>query len=158
MSHLTTLTPNLSHQYQYFLTSTFSFFGQLFKASQLLFLLTHFLFSFSGCLSARGVWGQKGLLAPVGLLRWLALPSTPSACNSMVCPTHLSSCMDFKSSVPLFFLFFFYLSLTWSVYGGVLMFNQKRPSRDVYTSSQYAASCSRCAACRLSVQRSTSNR
>lgn len=60
--------------------------------------------SFSGCLSARGVWGQKGLLAPVGLLRWLALPPPlypPSACNSMVCPTHLSSCMDSMSSVPL---------------------------------------------------------
>lgn len=41
-----------------------------------LFLLSppHHLISVSGCLSARGVWGQKGLLALVGLLRRLAPP------------------------------------------------------------------------------------
>lgn len=50
----------------------------------------------SGCLSARGVWGQKGLLALVGLLRRLAPPPpfSPSACYSMVCLTDLLSCMN----------------------------------------------------------------
>lgn len=47
-----------------------------------LFLLPppHNLISFSGCLSARGVWGQKGLLALVGLLRRLAPSPLLSLC------------------------------------------------------------------------------
>lgn len=76
-----------------------------------LFLLSppHHLISFSGCLSARGVWGQKGLVALVGLLRWLAPPPfSPSACNSMVCPTNLLSCMNLLNSSC-------FLDLEWSL-------------------------------------------
>lgn len=77
-----------------------------------LFLLSppHHLISFSGCLSARGVWGQEGLLALVGLLRRLAPlpPFSPSACNSMVCPTSLLSCMNLLNSSC-------FLDLEWSL-------------------------------------------
>lgn len=64
-----------------FLTLTFFSFGSLqnFHNNWHFSVLTLTpSFSFSGCLSARGVWGQKGVLAPVGLLRWLALPPLPS--------------------------------------------------------------------------------
>lgn len=97
---LTTLTPNLLHS-QWIFPDFNLFRWQHLKPHiywQIYFpTLTHFSLSFSGCLSARGVWVQKGLPASVGLLRWLALPTPifpPTACYSMVCPTDLSSCMD----------------------------------------------------------------
>lgn len=85
IAQLTILTLNLLHHFDYFLISIYCLW-QLLKPHNLrifIFSHTHLLSLFSLSLSlsmvvsARGVWGQKGLLAPVGLLRWLAPSPSP---------------------------------------------------------------------------------